>query len=515
MVASPFLEKTILGGFDCSVESIGWCGKRLFSVGLNGDGLIEWNLKTFEKLKNYSLTGNAALCMDVNKQNSMIAVGTEEGYLNIFEITEDEIDFLKILDKQEGRIICCKFDYSGSYLVTGSLDAVRVWSIENGHVIHKMGTGRSEARNETIVWCVEVLKDFTILSGDSRGRVTVWDGNLGSQVDTMQALKVDVLCLAVSPDENSFYCSGVEQILRKYTKITSNKAQWVRSIKRSMIHTHDVRSIICLNENTVVSGGIDGFLAISERELRVFDKITPLLQRPFIFLAEEARLCLFKYKNYLEVWRLGEPADNFAKISENDEEGTEVLKQSKYFNLKQQPEKFLELRTKNDEFIACCNISNNGKYIMYSTRNHIRLFRFAINAGKPELTQMEVPEEFVSCQQAIFSKDSSKLFLVNSNGNCSVYSINGNEEVNLQQIFEIGKHLKDCVHLACISDCSQYIVFAGLCYNISVWKLDGNEWRHYKNLPKYKLPATSLAIREDSSILVVSFSDQKVIEFFT
>jgi hypothetical protein len=55
---------------------------------------------------------------------------------------------VKILDKQEGRIICCKFDHTGQFLVTGSLDTVRVWNIENGHAIHKMSTGRSEANTK-------------------------------------------------------------------------------------------------------------------------------------------------------------------------------------------------------------------------------------------------------------------------------------------------------------------------------------------------------------------------------
>ena len=200
------------------MESIGWAGKRLFSVGLLSTGLTEWNLKTLQPKRNLLLTGTSAFCLDINREQSCVAVGTEEGYLNVFDISDDELQFGKILDKQEGRIICCKFDHTGKFLVTGSLDALRVFNVETGHVIHKMTTGRTEAKQETIVWCLEVLSDFTILSGDSRGRVTVWDGNLGSQKDWVQALRADVLCLSVSKDEKSFFCSGVEQSLKKYTR---------------------------------------------------------------------------------------------------------------------------------------------------------------------------------------------------------------------------------------------------------------------------------------------------------
>jgi U3 small nucleolar RNA-associated protein 4 len=52
--------------------------------------------------------------------------------------------------------------------VTGSVDAVRIWNVQSGHAIHRMTPGRDEGKKETIVWCLAVTKDFTIISGDSR-----------------------------------------------------------------------------------------------------------------------------------------------------------------------------------------------------------------------------------------------------------------------------------------------------------------------------------------------------------
>ncbi len=512
---NPFLERTIPGGLECSVESIGWCGKRLFSV---GEGLVEYNLKTLEKRRNLLLTGTAAFCLDINKQKTRIAVGTEEGYLNIYDIEDDELQFVKILDKQEGRIICCKFDHTGQFLVTGSLDTVRVWNIENGHAIHKMSTGRSEAKQETIVWCLEVLKDFTFLSGDSRGRVTVWDGNLGTQIDYIQASKVDILCLAMSQNENAFYCSGVEQTLRQFIRLTTTKdnqtvVQWVRNMKRSTIHSHDVRALTYIKDNFVASGGVDGYLAISERQLKFFEKFGPFLQRPFVFLAEEKRLVLFKYVNYLEVWKLGKSGEDFEKIIQGSGEEKSIVKSENYL-LSLQPLKLLELRSRDDEHILCCSISPNGKWIIYSTKNYIRLFEFSVeDKGKPKLIQIkEVLEEFTPCLQTLFSRDSKSVFLVKSDGTCSVFELD--ESLIHSQTFEIGKYVKDYVHLVTISHCSQYLAFAGICNNISVWKFDGNEWSYYKNLPKYRFPATSVTFYRDSPVLVAAFSNMKVSCFY-
>jgi U3 small nucleolar RNA-associated protein 4 len=67
-----------------------------------------------------------------------------------------------------GRILCLAWDATGDVIVTGSADAVRIWNVQSGHAIHRMTPGRDERRKETIVWCLAVTKDFTIISGDSR-----------------------------------------------------------------------------------------------------------------------------------------------------------------------------------------------------------------------------------------------------------------------------------------------------------------------------------------------------------
>lgn len=63
-----------------------------------------------------------------------------------------------------GKIICISWDSTGEWLVTGSINAVRIYSRRSGHAVHKLPTGQSE----TIVSSIAVTKDFTIISADSR-----------------------------------------------------------------------------------------------------------------------------------------------------------------------------------------------------------------------------------------------------------------------------------------------------------------------------------------------------------
>lgn len=89
-----------------------------------------------------------------------------------------------------------------------------------GHAIHRMTTGRSEANKPTVVWCLEVTSDFTIISGDSRGKLTFWDGKIGAQIESYQSHRADILALCLSEDENALCCGGVDPNIINYEKIS-------------------------------------------------------------------------------------------------------------------------------------------------------------------------------------------------------------------------------------------------------------------------------------------------------
>lgn len=322
---APHLIRTISGSPYTSVEAIGWVDKRLFSAGLTGE-LFEWDLQTLNQKQRLLLTGNAAWCLAVSHDNKHLAVGTEGGYLNLFDVSnENEINYVKIFDKQEGKILCCKFDHSGDFVVTGSTDTIRVWELQTGHAVYKMSVGRSEAKKETNVWSLCVLKDFSIIAGDSRGYITVWSGKLGAQIDSIQAIKSGgVLAVAVSDDEKMFVCAGADAKIKTYTLMEVNKDgkvlhKWVKFIQR-FVHEHDVKALAFVGDQ-VFSGGVDGFLGTSysskQKKGQEISKFGPFLQEPCVAVAEENRILLLRYVNYIELWRLGVPNENIPLINED------------------------------------------------------------------------------------------------------------------------------------------------------------------------------------------------------
>jgi U3 small nucleolar RNA-associated protein 4 len=118
----------------------------------------------FVRFENYPLDPGTR-----SRQNR-IAVGTEEGYISLFEVTDDGLLFDRTLDKQEGRVLCLAWHSSGNKIVSGSSDTIRVWNVLTGSPILRITTGRVEKFKETIVWSVKIMDDLTIISGDSRGK---------------------------------------------------------------------------------------------------------------------------------------------------------------------------------------------------------------------------------------------------------------------------------------------------------------------------------------------------------
>lgn len=520
MLHAGYLEKTILGLPQSSVEAVGWAGERLFSAGHTGE-LIEWDLHTLLVKQSVLLTGNAAWCLAVNRAEDHIAVGTEEGHLNIFQVDEYGLNYVKIFDKQDGRILCCRFDHTGNVLVTGSVDCLRIWDVKTGHAIHRMATGRAEANRETYVWSLAVLRDLSIIAGDSRGRITIWDGKLGSQTESFAALRADVLSVAVNDDETVFCCSGIDPIIKMYMLTPVKRDQqitntWIKYIQRA-VHDHDIKALAFGPAGRVYSGGIDGYLgvSVSARSKQTLLKYGPFLPQPCAVVAPEPRLLLLKYFNYVEVWRLGTPTDAVQLCDEAEERG-------KYLGLERGLEKLVELRAVRDQPVVSAALSPDGRWLAYTTETAMRLFqlRTTVDGGVPELKRVrELPAEFGAALHVRFAGDSREVLVVKRSGVVEVFGLRDEETdadvVELRGQVDTRKVVRGTISMLTVSACGGWLVVVGTCGTIAVWRRKRRagvygEWKHFLNLPKYQLAPTAIALHAGKPLLVAAFSDAKV-----
>ncbi|CAG7652969.1 unnamed protein product [Allacma fusca] len=353
MSHTPFLEKVLYDlesiNDKVSVESLVWIHDRLFSCGLHGF-VVEHDLVTRKMKRQYMATSGPVWNMSVNPDRTLLGAVTEDGFVNIFQVLEDELQFVKVLDRQEGRILCLSWSPCGQYIATGSVDNVRVWDVERGHAIQRLSTGRSK-KNETIVWSVLIIDDLTVASGDSRGIVTFWDGRLGVLKFKIFTHRADILCMALSPDRNCIYVSGVDPNVISLARVGKTGDKWVKSHQRNM-HTNDVLCLETIN-NRLISAGVDCDLTISippQRNIpKMVRKYPPLPKSPRIFVSRSSKRVLVQEQRGIGIWELPEETKELVKL--------------------------IEFKSRNNQVIDSACFSPAGKLFAYTTCGKMYFFR--------------------------------------------------------------------------------------------------------------------------------------------
>ncbi|XP_014284862.1 U3 small nucleolar RNA-associated protein 4 homolog [Halyomorpha halys] len=483
---TPHIERTILGVFDV-VEGLDWYKGRLFSVGHQGS-IIEYDLFRQTPKSMHPVTSGCCWCISVKPEIKQLAAGTEDGYINIFSIEDDEIMYKKILDRQEGKILCIAWNATGTHLVTGSLDTVRIWDVESGHAIHRMNTGRLHTNQETKVWSLAVTDDFTIISGDSRGKLCFWDGNLGLGISSYLTHKADVRAVCLAKDQNTVYCAGVDPLIATYERVKiregDTKGRWVKSIQR-FIHDHDVHSLV-ICDNKLYSAGVDGYIAMSSYPPKVLFKYPPLLQTPSVHCSNLKRLLMLRYPNSLVVWRLGQK---------------DVCP----------PTKLLEWKPLSEVRIRCSAISPDGRWMACSTQESFKLYSLIMDDKKPSISKVKVSsKENLASLAMCFSPNSSLLVLGTIEG-CVVSLSVSSDQPSILHSFDAykDKDFKDSIRMLAVSSDSQYIVAADIQSNVIVWQ-DG---KIHTKLPRYNCPITAMAIHPSTNEMVLVYADHKIMEY--
>lgn len=483
-----------------------WIGPgRLFSTGLHGT-IVEYDLSTLGIKHEVTVIGGSAWCMDVNHEKSSLAVGTEDGYINIFVVQKDKLIYDRIFDKQKGRILCIKWDNTGKMIYTGSIDTIRIWSSISGHAIHKMTTSRKNIRKDTIVWCLAVTDDNIVISGDSQGFLCFWDPHMGVMLESHESHTADILAVTLSHDMSIVYCAGVDPVIKSFCKVTlksSGKSQWVKGIERKL-HVHDVRALIEADKK-LYSAGVDGYLAISSYPPKNLVKYPPLLQAPCAIICRKSRCILLRYKNYLELWRLGSAT----------KDPPELVGFSMLYQLDDEPVKLLRLGTKGDESIISCAINKYSKMIVYSTDTHVRVFHFDVVEGDAQLSRNDTDLPMNRIQKMLFSPNGKLFVTINNNGDKNTVTLFKVDKKNLRYFgsFQTTKQSIANIGLICFSPDNKYLICSDRQCRIAIYFIDEDvtagspkAW----SLAKYSCPPTAMAVQKGTLNLVVVYSDHKV-----
>mmetsp|Transcript_27453 Transcript_27453/g.19825 ORF Transcript_27453/g.19825 Transcript_27453/m.19825 type:complete len:81 (+) Transcript_27453:714-956(+) len=80
------------------------------------------------------------------------------------------------------------------------------------------------------MWSLRLFKGY-LITGDSKGDLSVWDPNHGTLVSKFKGLKADIMTLEVNDAYDCVYASGVDsrvlQIQLKKNKNNQGAEQWI------------------------------------------------------------------------------------------------------------------------------------------------------------------------------------------------------------------------------------------------------------------------------------------------
>ncbi|KAI3371763.1 hypothetical protein L3Q82_024314, partial [Scortum barcoo] len=501
-----FQEKVIPGQDSRTVEALCWVGQRLFGAGLNGE-ITEYDLENLSSRYTVEAYGGPIWTICSNSQGTLLTVGCEDGTVKMFEMLEEGIQFQRNLDRQKGRIMSLSWHPSGKLIAAGMMDMIRIFDAETGHATHRLlverGVGASKSK-EVVVWSIAFLSDHTIVSGDSAGKVQIWDGLTGTLVRTHLVTKWDVLALSVSQDESSLVAGTSEGTVIQFQFISSTVDQqdkeWVRT-RTFKNHSHDVR-VLAHTDTAVVSGGMDTQLVVRPLLDRVEKNTQESALRKIAFphrslvsCAKKAGLLLFQFPDHLELWRVGE-SDGHGKPGDS-------------LPLKRKPEKLIQLKRKGEDHICCSALSPCGGWLAYSTVSSVRLYRLQYN--NISITKVsKLPKDLHSVHQLCFSSDSTKLFASSSSSSVIVVALNQLECKYLHTL-KPKSGSRQPVHLLCASEDGSWLATANTDCEIHIYNL--HKQKLHCTVPVYSSCPSSIAIHPTTNNLVMVHADQQIFEY--
>ncbi len=134
-------------------------------------------------------------CGALSPNGERLALGCEDGSIRLFDVTSNTPSYSFAMFGHVGRALSVAWAYDSIGLVSGGSDStIRHWSITSQRNTARM-TVETLGKEKTLIWCVKVLRDRTVISGDSLGHVQFWDARFGTLLHSF----TQVLCLCPPP----------------------------------------------------------------------------------------------------------------------------------------------------------------------------------------------------------------------------------------------------------------------------------------------------------------------------
>lgn len=369
-----------------SVRSLVWLRSngedRLFSAGLSGN-IIEWDLTTSKKKYSTDSYAGPVWTIAADASATHLAAACEDG-LRLFDISNGDIQFKKAFNKTgKGRTLSVAWTKEGDTLYTGGIDGhIRQWRLQTPTSTLAMRLAKTASTCH--LWKIAVLADGSVVTGDSRGVISVWDPATTTQIYSVKSHDADVLGMVVTVTSDSqivVVATGPDSnmvCVRRVPVPGPAQYEWALGGKFRH-HRRDVFALAISPNNTLASGGLGGdvhslplsSLVQSDKHPHL-NRYPPLPPRPLVSFSAAKRRFLYRASaSVLEVWHAGREVDGSLEAMARSQPGEPGLQ----LPIADMPVLMAELHIKRGEKLISSALSPNGNMIACSDTLGVKLFR--------------------------------------------------------------------------------------------------------------------------------------------
>jgi U3 small nucleolar RNA-associated protein 4 len=485
------LRFVVSGSSQSKISALVWTprGRRLFVASLDGT-LWEVDFATLRKKNVVDSNGGPIWCVAVNHETQSLAVGCEDGRIRVFSFAQDDdIVFARGFVTTGSRVVSLAWHAASNKLFSGSEDGViHCWHGASGRNDARI-TLETLANQKCVVWSLVVLDDLTVVSGDSHGHLSFWNGHTHTLQQKFSHLTADILALAIDASNTMLFASGVDNQVAEYRRVSSS---WAYAYSHRA-HSHDVRALALSSARRplLVSGGIDTQLvwynAASFNVQRPF-KIASMPRSKTVSLSRETRVLLVQKSTSLDLWRLASGASH---------------------------QRLVEIQMRGTHNIACSALAPNGAFVACSTAQELKLFRLDTAAGfVPRKLALPHALGKDAARVVAFSPDSTRLVVASASETISVVDLT---RLEVLKTFHTASN-RPAVSSAEDTDDSdaatapilslsvsldgQWLAVGDAANYLSVYNLDSMQF--YCHLPRPQEMHTSIGFNPSGKILVVT-----------